>query len=70
MAVQQTLANVGASEPFHARINASIARVKAKIDDLEKVSADPQIPIDPNEFGSAFHVLGVLSLQVNSNKTI
>ncbi len=45
----------------------AIREVQGRIIELERRSADPQDPINPVEFGSAFHALGALSLKVYVN---
>ncbi len=42
----------------------AIREAQGRIIELERRSADPQDPINPVEFGSAFHALGALSLKV------
>ena len=49
------------------QITAAIRKIEVKIRALERASDDPRVLTDPKEFGSAFHVLGVLNLQVIHN---
>lgn len=48
-----------------ARISAAIREVQERIADLDRKSAQSKCPIDPKEYGSAFHALGVLHLKAS-----